>query len=102
MGCLQPLWPSLPAHAQDPTAGELMSTDRVAFRSGPSPTFLSRAQDSCSEGECGLSHIPEPVMGNDNIVRQAGSLVKTYRKQTPKDTPLKAGSQPCSLMMMVL
>lgn len=81
MGCLQPLWPSLPAHTQDPTVGELMSTDRVAFRSGPRPTFLSRAQDSCSEGECGLN--PEPVMGNDNIVRQAGSLVKTYRKQTP-------------------
>ena len=50
MGCLQPLWPSPPAHTQDPTAGELMSIDRVAFRPGASPTFLSQVQDSCSEG----------------------------------------------------
>ena len=84
MRCLQPLWPSSAAHTQDPTAGELMSTDRVAFHPGASPTFLSCAQDSCSEGECGLN--PDPVMGNNNVVREAGSLVKTCRKQMPLKT----------------
>lgn len=34
VGRHQPLWPNLPAPAQDPTAQELMSTDRAAFCSG--------------------------------------------------------------------